>query len=150
MELFIYDIFRATENAKLVSSLWVHAQTTVIPEKMLHKAIEVIPAPDNTTTKSRHVANGSTQRSVVYYNQKFAGVFSYNTLRLLPQIAVQRELKIVIFDLERAFLQNALDRTNLFMTCPKDNGETDAQGRPQFFPCHQRTIWSYSIGVSSL
>ena len=46
--------------------------------------------------------------------------FSHAILRLLLQIAVQRELKIVTFDLERAFLQNALDRTNLFMTCPKD------------------------------
>ena len=133
MELVTYDIFRATENGKIVSGLWVHTQTTVIPEKMLHKATEVVPTPDNTTTKSRYVANGSTQRPVIDYDQTFAGVFSYNTFRLLLQIAVQRELKIVTFDLERAFLQNTLDRTNLFMTCPKDIGETDAQGRPQIF-----------------
>ena len=65
MELVTYDIFRTTENGKTVSGLWVHTQTTVIPEKMLHKATEVIPTPDNTTTKSRYVANGSTQRPVI-------------------------------------------------------------------------------------
>ena len=43
MELVTYDIFRTTENGKTVSGLWVHTQTTVIPEKMLHKATEVIP-----------------------------------------------------------------------------------------------------------
>ena len=131
-----YDEFRSTPNAKKVSGLWVHTQKTIAND------INVIATPDNTSVKSRYAANGSSQRPGLDYDNTYAGVFSMTTLRLFLAIATQRGLPIDAFDFQAAYLQQPLDRQNLFMSSPPEINDRDEQNR--------LTLWLILDGLYGL
>ena len=99
--------------------MWVHTQKTIADD------INVVATPDNTTVKSRYAANGSSQRTRLDYDKTYAGVFSMTTLRLFLAIATQRSLPIDAFDFQATYLQQPLDRQNLFMSSPPETNDRD-------------------------
>ena len=71
-----------------------------------------------TRFKCRLVAQGYTQRAGRDYDETYAPVISYPSVRVLLAIAVQFDLDIGIYDVETAFLHAPLDRVQ-FIRAPK-------------------------------
>jgi hypothetical protein len=68
--------------------------------------------------KCRLVAQGFTQRAGRDYDETYAPVISYTSVRILLAIAVQHDLELTTFDVETAFLHAPLDRVQ-FILAPK-------------------------------
>lgn len=67
--------------------------------------------------KARLVAQGFTQRSGIDYNETFAPVVKFNSIRLIIAIAVARNLPIHQFDIKTAFLRGDLEE-QIYMKFP--------------------------------
>lgn len=76
-----------------------------------------------TRHKARLVAKGYTQRFGVDYDETYAPVVRYTSVRLLMAIAVKRKLKIHQMDAVTAFLQGDVSH-DIYMEQPKGYADT--------------------------
>lgn len=76
--------------------------------------------------KARLVARGFQQKQGIDYEETFAPVGTFTSLRLLLAIAVKKDLKLYQFDVESAFLNGDLQH-NIYMYQP--SGYDDESGR---------------------
>ena len=76
--------------------------------------------------KARLVAKGYTQREGVDFQETFAPVIRYESLRLLLAVAAQKSLTLTQFDVSTAFLHGELEE-EIFMIQPE--GFEDRTGR---------------------
>lgn len=68
--------------------------------------------------KARLCAKGCSQTKGVNYNETFAPTTRYDTIRVLLSVAVQKQLKILQFDVKTAFLHGELEE-EVFMLPPE-------------------------------
>lgn len=61
--------------------------------------------------RARLVAKGFTQRKGIDYEEVFARVASYTTVRAMLAFAVQKEMKMILLDVKAAFLNGGLEET---------------------------------------
>lgn len=82
---------------------------------------------ENEIYKARLVAKGSSQKEEIDYQETYAPVVKYNSLRILLAVAAAREFSLVQFDVKTAFLHGTL-KEELYMEQPTgfNNGTTQA------------------------
>ena len=68
--------------------------------------------------KARLVVKGYKQEWGKDYDETFAPVFAYSTMRTVLSMANQHDLRVDSFDIANAFIQCDLDREHLLMKCP--------------------------------
>jgi len=100
------------EEAK--NKKWKKIRTKWVYKKKMNKKTGEIER-----YKARLCAKGFTQREGIDYDEVFAPVFSYSTLRLILALAVQWDLRVDSFDLQNAFLQQDLDKDHIVIECPE-------------------------------
>lgn len=86
-----WELVPLPNGAKAVKSKWVYTTKKDAEEKFIRN-------------KSRLVAKGFTQRSGIDYNEVFAPVAKYSTLRFLLPLAADEELALLQLDVKSAFL----------------------------------------------
>ena len=86
--------------------------------------------------KARLVAQGYTQRSGIDYNETFAPVVKFNSMRMIIAIAIAAagNLKISQFDIKTAFLRGDLEEY-IYMKLPKDFERFDDESGDELI-CH--------------
>jgi len=100
------------EEAK--NKKWKKIRTKWVYKKKINKKTGEIER-----YKARLCAKGFTQREGIDYDEVFAPVFSYSTLRLVLALAAQWDLRVDSFDLQNAFLQQDLDKDHIVIECPE-------------------------------
>ena len=79
--------------------------------------------------KARLVVKGYKQEWGKDYDETFAPVFAYSTMRTVLSIANQHDLRVDSFDIANAFIQCDLDREHLLMKCPPGLDIRGADGK---------------------
>lgn len=80
--------------------------------------------------KARLVAQGFTQISGIDYNETFAPVVKFSSVRIIIALAVKRNLRISQFDIKTAFLRGNLEEI-IYMRLPKGFEILDEAGEEQ-------------------
>ena len=75
------------------------------------------------------------------YDETFAPVFAYSTMRTVLSIANQHDLRVDSFNIANAFIQCDLDREHLLMKCPPGLDIRGADGK-LFIDCAKRFMVS--------
>jgi len=114
----------AVKHGKLVKSKWV---------------FKVKYNSDNTVQRfrARLVAKGFTQVPGSDFYETFSPVFSYTSLRTVMAIAVDRDMRLDIWDLKNGFIQQRLDVDNMYMECPDGYSKDMPDGSPAALHCMQ-------------
>ena len=91
-----YDSVDLPPDRKLVGTKWVY---------------KIKPLLDNTVKyKARLVAQGFTQQEGIDYEETFASVVKFKSLRTLFSLACQRKMHIHQLDVSNAFLNGHIDK----------------------------------------
>jgi len=103
-DLNTWELVPRPANSKVIGSRWIfkikrHADGTI------------------ERYKARFCAKGYTQKFGVDYNETFAPVVKYSSIRTLLAIAAEKDLEIYQFDINTAFLYGIID-TDIFMEQP--------------------------------
>ncbi len=99
-----WDIVDREKNKPTITSKWLW-KTKYLPNGQIDKY------------KTRMVARGYTQKKGINYNETFAPVVRFETLRYLLAHAVEKELEVHHMDVETAFLNGNLEE-EIFMEIP--------------------------------
>lgn len=109
-------------DSMLVNKTWElvpkPANCRTIDCKWVYKLKDAVKSGDQPTYKARLVAKGFTQKEGIDYNDIFAPVVKYKTMRLLLAMAAVYDYEIDQMDVKTAFLHGDLDET-IYMRQPK-------------------------------
>lgn len=90
-----WDLVKLPDNAKLIDNKWVFR-------------IKTDQGGNPVRYKARLVARGFMQERGVDYEDTFAPVVRYDSIRILLALAAEKDLKIASFDVQTAFLYGDL------------------------------------------
>ena len=99
-----WKLVQLRSDSKTVKNRWVFATKPDLQRKLLRR-------------RARLVAKGFTQQKDVDYNEVFAPVVRYSTVRMMLALAAQLGLELCLVDVKTAFLNGKSEET-IFMDQP--------------------------------
>ena len=112
-------------------------KTQLIDSKWIYKLKEGLKPHDPPRFKARLVAKGFSQIEGIDYNDIFAPVVKYKTMRLMLSMCAVFDWELEQMDVKTAFLHGTLDET-IYMKQPKD---FIAKSRPDHVCLLKRSIY---------
>ena len=104
-EMKTWKLVYLPEGARTVKNKWVYFTKRDAQNRL-------------TRRRARLVAKGFTQKKGIYYDEVFAPVAKYSTVRMMLAFAVQEDLEMLLLDVKAAFLNGELDEV-IFMEQPE-------------------------------
>ena len=100
-----WELMSLPKDKNLTGSKWVFK-------------VKRLPNGEISRYKARLCAKGFAQKKGVEYNDTFSPMTRFDSIRILLAVAVQKDYKIMQFDIKTAFLNGDLDE-DVFMSPPE-------------------------------
>lgn len=123
---WVFAYIRGPKVVELQEKIWRERQDGSLTEKQIEQLTVLKSSPDAMLGKARLVARGDLQMEGIDYEQTFAPVVKFVSLRIILSWAARQRMKVKHWDITSAFLHGNIDMT-VYMQQPQ--GYTDGTNR---------------------